>query len=511
MAFVGGVLAANASDDVVNHFRGILKSTDPAVFSREALALRRWMIANDPHYPKYHFAGPEGWINDPNGPIYYQGKYHLFYQFDPMVPDNHGGWRRSARCWGHALSDDLVHWMDWPVALWPDTAYDRAGVYSGNTFVADNGDLCALYTGNVRGHEETYGILARSTNGFVTCTKKVVMDDKQRPNPKSPVHWDGYVWKEGNSWCQLIGGTTGGTNAQGAAWLWTSPDLERWTLQQNIAPTIGLGRFWELPYLIPLGGKHVLLIGQGNPYWIGDYDKQTMTFRPDKAIPRQVDTGAYYSFNLNMTDAKGPGGTQRRLMHGWVTGPRSPTKDVPYWQGAHSIPRVIRLVDGRLWQEPVPEVGLLRGKHFTAGQLPQVRGDALEITATFESGTAKTFGIKVRVSTDGKEYTRIFFDTTTRRFGVDGSTPERNAAEFKKAGRGTLRASGSQESLLPVGQPVTMRILLDRSIVEVFVNGVAYTARTFPPVDALGVESFSEGGDAAMKSLDVYKLKSAWE
>lgn len=511
VALAGGFTAANASDDVASHLRAALKSPDPAVVSREALALRRWMIANDPHYPKYHFVGPESWINDPNGPIYYQGKYHLFYQFDPMVPDEHGGWRRSTRCWGHAVSSNLVHWADWPVALWPDTPQDRGGVYSGNTFVADNGDLCALYTGNVRGHNETYGILARSTNSFVTCSKKVVMDDKQRPNLKSPVHWDGFVWKEGNTWCQLVGGTTGDNNAQGAAWLWTSPDLERWTLQTNIAPTIKLGAFWELPYLIRLGGKHVLLVGQGNPYWIGDYDRHTMTFRPDHALPRQVDTGAYYSFNLNMTDRKGPGGTQRRLMHGWVTGPPSPTKAVPYWQGAHSVPRVLRLEGDRLWQEPIPEIGLLRGKHFTASQLPQVRGDAFDITATFESATAKTFGIKVRVSADGKEFTRIFFDSATRRFGVDGSTPTRNAVEFKSAGRRGVHASGSVESLLPAGQPVTMRILLDRSIVEVCVNGVAYTARTFPPGDALSLESFAEGGEAAMKSLDIYEIKSAWE
>jgi hypothetical protein len=120
----------------VASYRSVLHSKDVAEFSKAALALRKWMIANDPFQPLYHFTGPESWINDPNGPIYYQGRYHLFYQFNPIVDG-----RKSATCWGHAVSSDLMHWADWPIAIWPDTPQDRAGVFSGNTFVDDNGDL----------------------------------------------------------------------------------------------------------------------------------------------------------------------------------------------------------------------------------------------------------------------------------------------------------------------------------------------------------------------------------
>ena len=479
-------------------YQAVIQSHDKAVFGDAALELRRWMIANDPHYPKYHFVGPESWINDPNGPIYHDGRYHLFYQFDPIVNG-----RRSARCWGHAVSGDLIHWTDWPVAIWPDTPQDRAGVFSGNTFFDDDGALCALYTGNVGGHRETNGILARSTDDGVTWSKRVVMNNTQRPNADSPVHWDGFVWRDGGQWQQLIGGTTGGVNRQGAAWLWTSPDLKNWTLEKNIAPTIRLGAFWELPYLIPLGEQHVLFVGAGNPYWVGHYDSAKREFTPNEQQAHSVDTGHYYSFNLNMTDDKGPAGTRRQLMHGWVNGPPTPTKSVPYWEGMLSVPRVIRLADNRLWQEPVPELLQLRGRRF--GREEPVRGDALDITATFQPGSAKQFGVKVRVSPDGREFTRVFFDTATRRFGVDGPTLARNAAELKG-----VRASGTQESFLPADAPVTMRILLDRSVVEVFVNGVAYTARTFPSADALGVEFFSEGGAADMKSLEIYELNSAW-
>jgi len=483
----------------VDAYRSAVKSTDRASYSKAARQLRRWMVANDPHYPVYHFTSPVGWFNDPH-PIYYRGKYHVFYNAD-FFPTK--GKHFDNICWGHVVSDDLVHWVDWPVAIWPDTQYDRRGVYSGNMFVDDKGNLCGLYTGNVRGHRETYGMLVRSMDGGLSFRKKMVMDNKQRPNARSPVHWDGYVWKEGDTWCQLIGGSTGGKTAQGAAWLWKSTDLVRWKLQKNIAPAIRLGRFWELPYLIELDGKHVLMVGCGTPYWVGSYDPKTMVFASQKGKPRYIDTGDFYAFNPNMTDDKGPGGGKRRLLHAWVTGPRTPTKAVPSWQGASAIPRVLRLDGNRIRQEPIPEMRALRGRHYSFSDLKKedflkmkdIKSDTLELRATFAPGNAKNFGIKLRVSRDGSKFTRIYFDGNSRTFGVDGQAIRK----------------GPQQSYLKPGQDVTMHIFLDRSIVEVYVNGSARTARTFPGPDALGLEIFSEGGAAKLKSLDVWEMKSMWD
>lgn len=490
----------------VADFRKAVRSTDVETYSRAALALRKWMIENDPHYPIYHFTGPESWINDPNGPIYHGGKYHLFYQFDPIVDG-----QRSKRCWGHAVSDDLVHWVDWPVALWPDSPYDRGGVYSGNVFIDNDGFPCALYTGNVAGHGETYGMLARSTDGWITWQKKKVMDNSQRPHEYSPVHWDGYVWRDGDQWCQLIGGATGGADRQGAAWLWTSKDLEHWTLQKNIAPSIKRGKFWELPYLIPLGPKHVLLVGAGNPYWVGRYDRHTMIFTPDEPEPKSMDNGTYYSFNVNMVDDKGPGGSRRQLMHGWVTGPATPTKSVPYWQGAHSIPRVLTLHGEHVAQQPIPEIEVLRSEHRRreavviepgkGGYLHDIRGDALEIVATFDrsASTAARFGLKIRVSADGKQAVRVWYDPKTDQFGMDGAVTKRVAAW------GGITRHGSQD------EPVVLRIFLDRTILEVYCGGAALTNRTFADAKALGADLFAEGGTARLQSLDVWKMNSLWE
>jgi len=331
--------------------------------------------------------------------------------------------------------------------------------------------------------------VVRSRDGFLTWEKKLVME--KRPVPESPVHWDAQIWKDGDTWFQLIGGRKDG---KGAAHLRSSPDLDRWTYRKAICSGL-LGPYWELPYLVPLGGKYLLFVGRGNPYWVGSYDKQTMTFTPDKAEPKNVDRGSYYSFNLHMVDDKGPDRARRQLMHGWVTGPASPTKSVPYWQGAHSIPRVIELKDDRLVQEPVPEIEVLRGKHYpppdlsAPNSLKDVRGDALEIIATFRPGDAAQFGLKLRVAEDGRAFVTVAFDPKTGNFGINGRM---------------------QPSYVEQGGPVTMRVFLDRSIVEVYVNGAAQTARVFPEKKAQGAAIFSEGGQAKPTSLDAWEINSMW-
>jgi sucrose-6-phosphate hydrolase SacC (GH32 family) len=480
----------------VADYRAVVKSTDLETYSRAALAYRKWSIKNDPYRPLYHFTGVESWINDPNGPIYHNGKYHLFYQFDPQVPDGKGGWARSQRCWGHAVSGDLVHWQDWPVAVWPDTQYDRNGIFSGNTLIHD-GKIHGLYTGNVGERGETYGMLTWSEDGGVTFKKKMVMPNNQRPNKHSPVHWDAQVWKEGDTWCQLIGGATEDPK-QGAAWLWKSKDLEKWTLQKNIAPSIKHGDYWELPYLLPLDGRHVLMVGAGNPYWIGRYDPKAMEFTPETPM-RAVDTGDYYSFNPHMVDDKGPNGSPRRIMHGWATIGRPPeVKDVPYWEQAHSIPRVISVRDDRLWQEPIPELRCLRydhrklaGRNLPAGAaiaLSELRGDALEIIASFDRKSANRCGLIVRADGQGSG-TRVWADAGNQ-FGIEGR---------------------AHTHFLKKGDPVELRVFVDRGVLEVYCNGVAVTHKCFASADRIEVSAFSDGGEAKLDGIEAWKMKPMWE
>ena len=520
----------------VRDFRVAVTSRERSVFAGAARELRRWMAANDPHRPLYHFTAPEGWINDPNGPIYHEGVYHLFYQYRPVYANG----SESAICWGHASSADLLHWQDWPVAMWPDSRYDVAGVYSGNTIIDDDGFPCALYTGNVAGHAETYGILARSTDGWLTWHKHKVMANEQRPNAASPVHWDAQVWKEGELWQQLIGGAVGeGAGQRGAAHLWTSPDLEYWTHRGTIAEDHDPGRrYWELPYLVPFGApdgapdgdRAVLMVGaRNNPYWTGTYDRKTHRFHPDRREPRFIDNGFYYCVNPHMVDDKGPGGAPRRLLHGWVVGARSPVDTVPYWIGAHSLPRVLELAGDELIQTPLPELATMRGAPHrrlgvtvgpgTGGHLKDVAGDALEIELAIDLARtgARQVGVTVRLDASGHG-ARVWYEPGANRFGVDRLLgPEQefanDAARQSREVQGTVKQLQAPQLSASAGtahgrdDTVALRVFVDRSILEVYCGGAALTDRLYPDPPATGVDLFADGGAARLASVSIWPLR----
>jgi len=485
-------------------YRKTIKSKEVGKFSKKAKALRHFMIKNDPHYPTYHFAGVEGSINDPNGPIFYRGNYHIFYQCDPMVEDGEGSWKKSPRTWGHAVSKDLVHWKDWPIPMWPGTEYD-INIFSGNTFKDVNGDLCGIYTGTVSGSMPTVittGVLARSKDEGLSFTKKVVMTNDQRPHPGSPVHWDAQTWFNEGVWYQLIGGATEGESPQGAAWIWTSKDLENWALQKNIAPSIKYCSYWELPYLVQLDGRFVLFAGCGNVYWIGEFDYETLTFIPDDPDPQSVDNGNYYSFNLNMTDNKGVNGNHRQLMHGWIVNhPGSPRfkglyalsegDNVPFWLGAHTIPRVISIKNNSLYQVPIPEIEVLRKRHShfqnpTMKELSSIQGEAMEILMKVRLNEHSKFTFGVRCSPENKEQTSIVIDKENGFFGIDD-----------KKQNIELRDSITE-----------LRIFIDRSVVEVFINGYAMTRATFsnPGNYELHTDCIT-----SLESMDIWKMESIWK
>lgn len=480
-------------------FQEASKAKDVPRCERLGLAIRRFM-ARDPDRPIYHLTAPMGWISDPNGAIYYQGKYHLFYQHNPVQKG------RNER-WGHAVSDDLVHWKDWPVAIWPDSPFDRTAAFSGNVVIDDRGVPTALYTGNDN-HRDALGVHARSTDGMISFSDKRAVMNKP-PYPGTPVHWDGQTWKDGDTWFQLCGGNYEGG---GAAVLWSSPDLENWTFRSRIFTSKKHGSFWEFPYLVPFGDKHVLMIGCWPvKYWAGTFDKKTLTFRPDdEGHPRLLDhANPYHCMNPSTVDDKGPGGSPRRIVHACIIGfpgqlMTTRSKDVPPWFGMHVLPRVVRLEGDRLWQEPVPELEVLRDRHFhrgeelltpeRAGRLDGFTGDALEAIAEFEPGSAKRFGLRLRLSEDGRECVEVYFDPAKNEFGARGRFGSRQGPACQTA-----------------GQPVRIHVFVDRSILEVFVNGEALSQRFFADPKDRSAAVFAEGGTVRLKSLDLWQMKPAWE
>lgn len=219
-------------------------------------------FASDPHRPRYHFLPPENWLNDPNGPIWYDGRHHLFYQHNP----DEAKWGNIH--WGHAVSDDLVHWEDWPMALIPGTeGVDELHCFTGCAFVQEDGTPTIAYTGinpgadpQARRHESQS--LAVSQDGMLTWQK--IAQNPVIADPPEGLDVTGFrdpcVWREGDSWYMVIG--SGIEDEGGAVLAYRSRDLIDW---EYLGPLMvgdaeEHGTMWECPDFFPLGEAHLLLV-----------------------------------------------------------------------------------------------------------------------------------------------------------------------------------------------------------------------------------------------------------
>ena len=221
----------------------------------ERAAQRRRTLVADLHRPRYHFLPPDGWTNDPNGVIQWEGRYHLFYQHNP-----HGPFWDTIH-WGHAVSRDLVHWEDLPVALTPSpSGPDKDGCFSGCA-VDDNGVPTLLYTGFADAKQTQ--CLATSHDGLLTWEKfggNPVLATP--PGGVRPLDFrDPWVWREGDAWYMvLVSGLT--SSGGGVALLYRSADLRHWERLPHLltGEVETTGEVWECPNFFPLGDKHVLIV-----------------------------------------------------------------------------------------------------------------------------------------------------------------------------------------------------------------------------------------------------------
>jgi sucrose-6-phosphate hydrolase SacC (GH32 family) len=448
--------------------------------------------------PAYHLTQPLGHIFDPCGAYFYGGKYHVFSYRNIFALLKYCSL-------DHYVSEDLVHWTQWPVAPWADCALDIYGIYLMNHFIDDEGTPRVLYT--AQGAEGKFGILARSEDGLVSYTDKQAVLTRY--------HHDGHVWKEGDTWHTITTRIYKGTRADrrgDAVMLWTSPDLLHWQERGELfaqpmdalAPT-GL---MEFPYLLPFGDKEVLILG-GRPvrYWVGHFDRQALRFIPDAPEGKLLDyANPFHCFNPLCVDQHGPGGAPRRIVMAMYAGIGAREPGWLPWNGVHAMPRALALEGDHLRQDPLPELQTLRGAHavwqgitLLPGQAGYVgaRGNTLELQAEFEPGTAQRFGLKVHVASDAHQCVRVYFDVAAGAFGVQS-----DSADAMPQGHGP--------AYIPHGQPVRLQVFLDRGLIEAFVNG--QTCTTAAP-EALrgcaGLDLFSEGGAARCVRLDVWEMQLA--
>jgi beta-fructofuranosidase len=461
----------------------------------------------DHHRPTYHFLPPSNWMNDPNGLIQWRGRSHLFYQYNP-----NGAFHGTIH-WGHAVSDDLVHWRDLPVALAPTPGGpDKDGVYSGCALDHD-GTPTLMYTG-VRPQVQCIAEAADPSDPDLIAWRK---------HPSNPViaeppaglevegFRDPFVWREADGWYCVIG--SGIVGEGGNVLLYRSTDLVHWEYlhelcRGEIAET---GRMWECPNFFPLGDKHVLLISpiplQKVLYLVGEYRDHHFTPERTGIVD---DGGCYYAPQVTL-DEHG-----RRLMWGWLRENREvETQKAVGWSGVMSVPTELSLTaDGRLALRPVPELERLRGAHrawtdveLTDGgpnPLAGLSGGQLELGLTVEPADADEVWLSVLRSPDGAEVTRIVYESASGQLWVDRErasldpepSRERRGAAVQLAADGTLG----------------LRVFVDGSVVEVFAaDGTCLTSRVYPTrPDSLGIALGARGGRAPVRRVDAWDMRTIW-
>ncbi len=462
-------------------------------------AALRAQLASDPHRPRLHFAAPANWMNDPNGVIQWHGRYHAFYQYNP----NGALW--GTIHWGHAVSDDLIHWEDLPIALTPEPGtVDADGCFSGCA-VPDGDQVAMIYTGVANHHE--LPCLAVSVSPDLSQLQKAAN------NPIIPAPPAGYdllgfrdhcVWREGEEWRMVIGSglrsQPGSQDGQGTVFLYASTDLQQWRLlgPLYIDDIWHLGSMWECPDFFALGNRQVLIISPvptGKVYaLIGDYHGDR--FFPDRV--QELDGSDSFYAPQSLRDDQG-----RRILIGWLKEQRPDAELVAAgWAGMLALPRVLEL-DPTGWLKMTPVAEWRRARGAQHDLTPQILAADVPITLATGSPSeihllAHSAATPMRIHvTDGAERAVFDLDPATMT-----CTAAHTVAELATARRVPIH--------LGARGAFNVRVFVDGSVVEVFVNDHAcLTLRCYPTqLTALRVELVASAPGVALSAASWWPLGS---
>jgi len=473
--------------------------------------------------PQVHFSPARNWMNDPNGLVYFDGWYHLFFQYNPY------GERWGHMSWGHAVSRDLVHWQELPVAI-PQGR--RFMIFSGSA-VADRRDtsgfgtgrrgppLVAVYTAQPRagGGPQTQNI-AYSTDGGMTWTKyrrNPVLDIGLRDFRDPKVFW----YAPQHKWVMVV--------ARAAARevsFYSSGNLRTWTHTGDFGPAGDTQGVWECPDLLQLPVENrpgetrwMLKVdaqhnqaggGGGGQVFVGRFDGTT--FIPSSRHSQALDLGEDYYASASWSNL--PPGQARHVMLGWMD-KWTYAQDTPTspWRGAMAFPREVSLrwQGGayRLMQRPVTELARLRRAHrrlqgFAAPggrallAVP-ARGGAHEVRAFLHVGSRGRFTFTIGSSDDRQ--VEIAYDAAAHRISVTRRGRYRFSRDFAAA----------NSAPLPGGSDlIELDMIIDRSSVEAFVNDGEMTIaeRMFPSGGAYTVAVRTD--EARCDRIDIWDLQSIW-
>lgn len=479
--------------------KNALAQADHAV---EALRAQR----QDDYYPQFHLAAAAGWINDPNGLVYINGVYHAFYQHHPY--DQNWG----PMHWGHATSRDLAHWQHQPIALAPGESYDKNGCFSGCA-VDDNGVLTLLYTGHVWLGKEGDDDQVREVQCLATSEDGVnfVKHGPVLLPPEGIQHFrDPKVWRAADRWWMVVGAKE---NGLGQARLYRSNDLRDWQFDRVLAGAQSphQGYMWECPDFFPLGEKQVLLFSPQGLTAQGYRNRNRFQsgyllghWRPDEDFSVtqsfcELDGGHDFYAPQTFTAADG-----RRMLFAWMDMWESPMPSKPHgWAGALTLPRELTLsCEGNVLMNPARELTALRGEQqsFDAVSVRnqrQVLTDGeqeLALTLSIAASDAERYGIVIGTAA------RLYVDNQTHRLVLERFSEDPGLC-------------GCRSVPLPEADILSLRVFIDRSSLEVFVNHgeACLTSRIYPTDGQRSVTLFAEGGLAQFGAAQAWELESIWE
>jgi fructan beta-fructosidase len=462
---------------------------DAAALERARAGVEREMAvaASDPHRPVYHFLPEARWINDPNGAFYEDGWYHVFYQLNPY------GNQWDHIHWGHARSRDNVTWERLPIAVWPSVEKGEDHCYSGCAVRDGNGELQMWYTSvsKVRAKDKEKGKLALVFNGQVMLKPmdkdyikwgKTTADPVNVPNLLNNIDgygWDNYVrdpafFNAGGRTFMLLGITGKTAPIYEAA----NKELTQWNYRGNMCDTA-----WDCPQMISVGDQWIYVWSKGaSPHYeVGSFDPESARFTAEKK--GRLDQAENYHTISFSTDDQG-----QHTTYSWITGTKGKG-----WNNCFAIPRVMTLgADGHPVQQPVEAIRKLRGEKesvvgITGSKVLNTRSDTVEIQVGFEQIDQGRCGLHLRRSNDGKRKLTIAYEN------------------------GTLDVFGTKVKVAPEGdrKKLSLRVFLDKSIMEVFINGGRKTVVRvlYPPLEDQGIEVFAAGSADA----ELWQMKPIWK
>ena len=449
--------------------------------------------------PQFHFSPEQNWSSAPNGLVYYDGEYHLFYQYNP------NGKEQGYMHWGHAVSSDLIHWEHLPVAIYPDensSDIERCTAYSGSAIVDQNnvlgkqqGDtqtLVAFYTSQQCGQRIAY-----STDKGRTWEKyennPIIPYDENDDARDPKVFWH----QASKKWIMVLYRKLNENDNSKGVSIYTSEDLTHWDWKSHVPG------FFEHPDLVelPVDGQPdktlwALFDGDGS-YLLGNFDGE-------KFIPITSKLKSDWGKNYYATQTWNniPKEDGRVLQIAWMKGGEYP--EMPF-NGQMTFPSelsVTQSTDGyQLVRKPIAEIEQLYNKQYEWSDknlipgikknlIRKVTGDCLRIVGEFDVKTSNNFGFLIRHSVKN-EGTEIMYNVK----------------------RGLLTVLGSTVPMLPVNNKIKLDILIDRTSVEIYANGgKTVISNCFTPDEkSKNIVLYTNGGELGVEKLDAYKLNSIWE